>query len=146
VSAVRSNLELTREAWRVMQQEGVTGLLSRYNHFFTEDLEWRPPITDMTGEPYIGRSGYERYVADVREILGEIHGQLEEVAEIAPDAVRVKVHVQGEGTRSGAPVDAPMIMVTRFRSGRVCWGWGSYDLGRAELLADAITRGEEVSV
>lgn len=139
-----TNSELTRESWRVMQEEGVTGLRSRYDEFFTDDLEWRPPITEMSGEAYVGRAGYQRYVDDVHEILGEIYGRLEEITEIAPDAVRVRVHVQGRGTRSGASIDAPMIMIARFRDGRMCWGWGSYDLAAAERIAEAIARGEAV--
>jgi ketosteroid isomerase-like protein len=138
-----TNVELTREAWRVMEEEGVAGLLSRYDEFFTDDLEWRPPITEMTGEPYVGRDGYARYVADVAEILGNIRGQLEALDEIAADVTRVRVHVQGEGTSSGAAVDAPMIMVMRFRRGRVSWAWGSYDLAAAERVAQAMARGEE---
>ena len=47
-------------------------------------------------------------------------------------------------SRSGASIDAPMIMIARFRDGRMCWGWGSYDLAAAERIAEAIARGEAV--
>jgi ketosteroid isomerase-like protein len=141
-----SNLDLTREFWRVWNEEGLSGLVSRYDDLFTDDYEWRPPVSQVTGVCYVGREGFERYVADVEEALRRVRGELEEVVEIAPDAVRSRARMHGEGAGSGVVIDTTVIGIARFRDGRMCWGWGSYDLAAADRLADAIARGEEVSV
>ncbi|MEK6251118.1 MAG: nuclear transport factor 2 family protein [Actinomycetota bacterium] len=141
-----NNVELTREFWRIWNEEGLSGLRARYDDFFTDDFEWRPPITEVMGARYVGREGFERYIADVEETLSDIHGELEEVTEIAPDVVHSRVRMHGEGTSSGAVIDAPVIGISRFSDGRICWGWGSYDPATAERVAEAIARGEEIEV
>ncbi|MEK6273510.1 MAG: nuclear transport factor 2 family protein [Actinomycetota bacterium] len=138
-----SNAELVREYFQVWNEEGLGGLVFRYEDFFTDDFEWRPPVTEITGARYIGRDGFEQYVADVQESLGDVRAELQKVTEIAPDAVRVRARVHGEGTSSGAAIDAIAIGVIRFRDGRECWGWASYDHATAERVAEAIARGEE---
>jgi ketosteroid isomerase-like protein len=134
-----------RECWRGGNEEGLSGLLARYDDFFTDDFEWRPPVSQVTGARYLGRKGFEQYVADVEEGLDRVHGELEDATEIAPDVVRSRARMHGEGTGSGAVIDAPVIGIARFRDGRMCWGWGSYDPAAAERVAHALVRGEEVS-
>ena len=141
-----SNVERVRESLRVWNEEGLGGLVSRYDDFFTEDFEWRPAITEVTGAGYVGRAGFERYVADVQEILGDVRAQLQEVSEIAPDVVRTRTSVRAEGASSGAVIDAPAIAITRMRDGRQCWTWATYDPAAAERVAAALVRGEEVEV
>jgi ketosteroid isomerase-like protein len=141
-----NNVELFREWMRVWNEEGLSGVLSRYDDFFTEDFEWRPPITEVTGARYVGREGHKEYVADVQESLGDIRAELQEVTEIAPDAVCARARMHGEGASSGAVIDATAIGIARFREGSVCWCWASYDPAAAERVAAAIVRGEEVEV
>ncbi|MGH2980524.1 MAG: nuclear transport factor 2 family protein [Solirubrobacterales bacterium] len=138
--------ELSREFWRVWSDEGPAGLLARYDDFFTEDLEWRPPVAELSGTRYRGWEGFEQYISDIEEVLGNTSGELEEVTEISPDVIRSKVRFHGQGTASGAVIDATVVAVSRLRDGRICWGWGTYDTAEAERVAEAIVRGEEVSI
>ncbi len=141
-----NNVELTRAFWRVWDEDGLGALLTRYDEFFTEDAEWRPPISQVSGERYVGRQGFERYVADVEESLRDTGCEIQEVAEIAPGVIRSRVRFHGEGSASGAVIDAPMVGVARLRDGRVYWAWGSYDIAKAEKAAEALARGEKVEV
>jgi hypothetical protein len=141
-----SPVELARRVMEVWN-EGVSEVLARYDEFCTEDYEWNPPVGRLTGGPYIGREGFARYVADVKESLGEVRIKLlGDPEEIAPDLVRMNVKVHGEGPQSGVVVDAPLVALVRFREGLVCWAWGSYDPAEAEKVAGSLARGEEVSI
>jgi ketosteroid isomerase-like protein len=141
-----SNVERAREMMQVWS-EGVSAVLARFDEFCSDDFEWHPPITEMTGEAYRGREGFARYVADVKEYLGEVRIKpLGDPEEIAPNVVGMSCQVHGEGLRSGAAVDAPVISLTRWRDGRLCWAWGSYDPAAADRFSEALARGEEVQV
>jgi ketosteroid isomerase-like protein len=141
-----NNVELTQEFWRLWHDEGFAELLSRYDDFFTDDLEWRSPIAEMAGGHYVGREGFKRHIADLTDTFEEIHAEPVEVAEIAPDVVRSNMLMHGQGSSSGVAVDAPLIALARIRDGRICWAWGSFDLEVGERVAEAIARGEEVPV
>jgi ketosteroid isomerase-like protein len=141
-----SNVERVREMLRVWNEEGLGGLVSRYDDFFTEDFEWRPAVTEVTGARYVGRAGFDRYVADVQELLGDVRARLQEATEIAPDVVRGTISVHAQGASSGVVIDAPAIAITRMRDGRQCWTWATYDPAAAERVAAAILSGEEVEV
>jgi ketosteroid isomerase-like protein len=141
-----TNVELTREFWRLWNDRDLGELVSRYDEFFTEDLEWHSPIAEVTGARLIGREQFEQHIADLLDAFDEIRADLEEVVEIAPDVVRSTVWVHGRGTRSGAAIDAPLIGVARIRGGRIAWAWGSFDIDAAERVANAIAKGEEVTI
>jgi ketosteroid isomerase-like protein len=141
-----TNVGLTREFWRLWNEEHLGELISRYDEFFTEDLEWHSPITEVTGARVIGREQFERHVADLLQAFDEIRADLQEVAEVAPDVVRSTVWIHGKGTHSGAAIDAPLIAVSRLRNGRVAWAWGSFDTDTARRVANAVAKGEKVAI
>jgi ketosteroid isomerase-like protein len=137
---------LTREFWRLWNDQGLGELITRYDEFFTEDLEWHSPITAVAGAHVIGREHFERHVADLLEAFDEIRADLQEVVEVAPDVVRSAVRIHGRGAHSGATIDAPLIAVARLRDGRVAWAWGSFDTDTAERVANALAKGDEVAI
>jgi ketosteroid isomerase-like protein len=139
-----TNVELLKEFWQTWEAKGGAGLVERYEEFFTDDAEWRPPMRELTGSHYVGREGLAQYVRDIARVLDGIEGELEEVAEIAPDVVRSTVRVHAKAKVSGMTIDAPMIGITRIRDGRVDLAWASYDPGAAERAAEAIVHGEQV--
>lgn len=141
-----SNVGLTREFWRLWNDDGFGELLSRYDDFFTEDLEWHSPITETAGRHHVGREGFELHIAELTESFVGIQADPTEIAEIAPDVVRSDVLIHGEGPTSGAIVDAPLIALARLRDGRLHWTWASFDLDAGERVAGALARGEEVEV
>jgi hypothetical protein len=50
-----TSIELTKEFWRLWDDRSLGELVSRYDDFFTEDLEWRSPIAEVSGAQYVGR-------------------------------------------------------------------------------------------
>ena len=141
-----SNVEVARRFWGLWSDEGLPQLIERYDEFFTDDLEWRSPITEVSGARLLGREAFERHVADLIEAFGELRAEPAEIAELTPDAVRCKVWVHGKGLLSGAVIDAPMLSVARMREGRIAWAWGSFDLVEGERMVEAVARGERVTI
>ena len=115
---------LTREFWRLWNDQGLGELITRYDEFFTEDLEWHSPITAVAGAHVIGREHFERHVADLLEAFDEIRADLQEVVEVAPDVFRSAVRIHGRGA----------------------WAWGSFDTDTAERVANALAKGDEVAI
>jgi ketosteroid isomerase-like protein len=143
---IGAHTALLGELWRVWKQEGGAALLARYEDFFTGDAEWCPPMREMTGARYVGREGLEQYIHDLGQVLKELHGELEEIAEIGPDVVRTRVRIHAESKVSQVAIDALMIGMARFRDGRVSLAWASYDPAAAERAEAAILKGEPVPV
>lgn len=141
-----SHVELMREFWRTWSEEGAEALVARYDEFFTEDAEWFPPVRELTGMRYSGRHGIEQYAHDIGQVLGELHGELEETTEITADVVRATVLMRADGKVSGVELDAPMIAIARFHEGRMSLAWASYDAEAAARAQEAIVRGEPVAL
>jgi ketosteroid isomerase-like protein len=140
-----THVELMREFWRTWSEEGAEALVARYDEFFTEDAEWFPPVRELTGMRYTGRHGIEQYAHDIGQVLGDLHGELEEAAEVTPEVVRARVRMRADGKVSGVELDAPMIAIARFREGRMSLAWASYDAEAAAKAEAAIVRGEPVT-
>jgi ketosteroid isomerase-like protein len=139
-----THVELMAEFWRTWTEEGAEALLARYEEFFTDDAEWWPPIRELTGTRYAGRPGFEQYSYDVNQVLDELRGEVEEMAEVSPDVVRVRARMQAAGKVRGMTLDATMIMLARFRDGRLSLAWATYDPDAAERAQEQIVRGEPV--
>ena len=139
-----TNVELLREFWQTWEAKGGAGLVERYEEFFTDDAEWRPPMRELTDSRYIGREGLAQYVKDIAQVLSGLEGELEEISEIAPNVVRSMVRIHATAKMSGMTIDAQMIGITRIRDGRVDLAWASYDPDAAQQATDAIVRGEPV--
>ena len=138
------NVALMREFWLIWKVHGGTGLVERYEEFFTEDAEWRPPMRELTGSHYVGREGLAQYVRDIGGVLADLEGELDEIAEIAPGVVRSTVQIHARGKVSGVTIDATMIGITKIEDGRISLAWASYDPEAAEQAAKAVVRGERV--
>ena len=136
--------DLLREFWRTWDERGGAGVVERYDEFFTEDAEWRPPMRELTAPRYTGHEGVSQYVRDLANVLTDLRTELEQIDEIAPDVFRARVHMRGHGRVSGVTLDAPMIAIARLREGRIDLAWASYDPEAAERAAEAIIHGEKV--
>jgi ketosteroid isomerase-like protein len=139
-----TNVELLREFWRTWKVKGGAGLVERYDEFFTENAEWRPPTRELTGARYVGREGLAQYVRDIARVITDLEGELEEITEIAPGVVRSTVQMHAHGKVSGVTIDAPMIGIAKVEDGRISLAWASYDPEAAERAAEAIIHGERV--
>ena len=139
-----TNVELLEEFWRTWEAKGGAGLVERYEEFFTEDAEWRPPMRELTKSHYIGRDGIAEYVRDVGNVLKDLRTELREIEQVTPDVYRIKVHMRGHGRVSDVPLDAVMTVIARLEGGRVALAWASYDPEAAERAEHAIVHGERV--
>jgi len=139
-----SNAELMAEFWRTWIEEGDEALLAHYDEFFTEDAEWLPPTRELTGTRYIGRAGFEQYSYDVNQVLGDLRGEVEELVEVSPEVVRVRARMQADGKVSGVTLNATLIMIARFRDGKLSLAWASYDPEAAGRAETAIVNGDPV--
>ncbi len=136
--------DLLREFWRTWNERGGEGVVERYDEFFTEDAEWRPPMRELTAPRYGGHEGVSQYVRDVGNVLTDLETDLEQIDEIAPDVFRARVHMRGHGRVSGVTLDAQMIAIARLRDGRIELAWASYDPEAADRAAEAIIHGQKV--
>ena len=53
-----SDVELVRGFWSLWNDDGLTELVARYSEFFTEDLQWRSPVTAVSGAWLTGREEF----------------------------------------------------------------------------------------
>jgi ketosteroid isomerase-like protein len=136
--------EMLLEFWRTWEGKGGGALVDRYDDFFTEDAEWRPPMRELTAPRYVGREGIAQYVRDVGTVLRDLKSEVEEIEQIAPDIYRVRVHMSGHGRVSGVDLDAEMIAIARMRAGKIALAWASYDPEAASRAEHAIVHGEQV--
>ena len=60
----------------------------------------RPASSPVPGT--CGQPGFEQYSYDVTQVLGDLRGEVEELAEVSPDVVRVRARMQGRRQRSAA--------------------------------------------
>jgi ketosteroid isomerase-like protein len=140
-----THVEVMTEFWRTWSEEGAEALVARYDEFFTEEAEWYPPVRELTGMRYAGRHGIEQYAHDIGQVLGDLHGELEEIVEVTPEVVRARVQMRADGKVSGVELDAPMIAIARFEGGRMSLAWASYDPEAADRAQEAIVCGEPVA-
>jgi ketosteroid isomerase-like protein len=136
--------EFLLEFWRTWEGKGGDALVDRYDDFFTEDAEWRPPMRELTAPRYTGRDGIAQYVRDVGTVLKDLKSEVEEIEELTPDVFRVRVHMSGHGRVSGVDLDAEMIAIARIREGKIDLAWASYDPEAAERAEHAIVHGERI--
>lgn len=138
-----SAVELVRGAWEVLAAEGLTGVVDRYDEFFSEDLRWHPPASDIVGE-FIGRDAYSGWAAGTRDTWDVLELSEPEFRELADSHVLVSTRMRARGAGSGVDLDQPLFIVYRVRNGRISWGRGWFDRGAAEAAVVALERGEEV--
>jgi ketosteroid isomerase-like protein len=118
---------IAREFWRVWKEEGVERVLARYEEFFADDGVWSPPISRITGQDYIGRSGFADYVRDFQEAFESFDGEIETSEDIDGGLVRAVLHVSAVHAAGGA-LEATLIALTRVQDdGRAAYAWGTYD-------------------
>ena len=122
--------ELVREFWRVWSDEGVERLHERYDDFFVEDGNFRPPISRVSGGGYVGKQGFARYVDDFHEAFRSFGGPVIEIAEVTPDVATAKIRVTA-AYAAGGSIDGLLYGVLRFRDGRLADVFGSYDPAEA---------------
>ena len=115
----RQNLELVGRMLEVGDREGAEGLLPEFEAFFDPDVEWVPQLVGFGERTYRGREGYEQYVRDVRETVGEVGFSGGEVRAVGDKTVLALGRVRAVGRESGLPLEDEYAIVYRLRGGRI---------------------------
>jgi ketosteroid isomerase-like protein len=98
------------------------------------EVEWRPHLADLSGQPIRGRDEVRSYLASLQEDWETFHHETERFLD-AGDKVVVLSHAYARGRESGVDVDVPVAHVLSFGRGK-CTGFVSY-YDRAEALRSA---------
>jgi ketosteroid isomerase-like protein len=85
----------------------------------TEDFEWSPALPGAVGGgPYVGRSGIDRYFAEVADTWRQLRVECDELRANGEVVVMLGRAV-GRGGGSGVGVEMPHAFVAEFTAGRI---------------------------
>jgi ketosteroid isomerase-like protein len=98
------------------------------------EVEWRPHLANLSGQPIRGREEVRGYLTSLQEEWESFQHETERFMD-AGDKVVVLTHAYARGRESGIEVDVPVAHVLSFRQGK-CTGFVSY-YDRAEALRSA---------
>jgi uncharacterized protein len=98
------------------------------------DVEWRPHLASLSGQPIRGREEVRKYLASLQEDWESFHHEPERFMD-AGDKVVAFLHTYARGRGSGVDVDVPVAHVLSFDRGRCSEFVSYYD--RAEALRSA---------
>ena len=137
------NVDLIRELWGIWREQGPGAILERFDEFYSADLHWHPPASDLVGA-YVGRDGYAQWMKALAETWEVFELSDDEHRELSPSAVLSTAHLHGRGAASGVELDQRMFMIVGFHDGRIHWARAWFDAAEAEAAVAAVERGEEV--
>jgi len=94
------------------------GERERLEEVISPDFQLDGPFSGVSGEPYRGRAGFRRWLADIEEQFErwEIHA---EPRELSAGCVLVSGHVHVRGQGSGVELDQPAAALVELRGDRV---------------------------
>jgi ketosteroid isomerase-like protein len=98
------------------------------------EVEWRPHLANLSGQPLRGRDEVRSYLASLQEDWETFHHETERFMD-AGEKVVVLTRAYARGRESGVEVDVPVAHVLSFEGGK-CSAFVSY-YDRAEALRSA---------
>jgi uncharacterized protein len=112
-----------------MSQENVETVRRAYEAFNTRDfdaitevghpdVEWRPYLSDLGGEPLRGVAAVQRYIGSLAAEWEEFHVEPQEFRDLG-DTVLVFVRVLGRGKGSGVETELRTVHVVTLRDGKI---------------------------
>lgn len=128
----QENVELTRRAFKAFDDRDLDALLA----VLDVDVEAFPILAGMEGG-YRGHDGIRRWWASLLGTFPDFHAEISELRDLG-DVTFAVLRLQGRGTGSDTPVDAPAWQVTQFRESR-CVGWRVYTSEREALEAAGLS-------
>jgi ketosteroid isomerase-like protein len=125
-----ANVELVRTAIDAYNRRDLDALCA----LMTENVELRPPVSELTGRAYLGRSGIARWLHDVGESFAS--------AEIVPleledhgDRVLALTEFRVEGHSGRVPLGSELGLVCDIADGRIATWLGFFNHADARAAA-----------
>jgi hypothetical protein len=119
----QENVEVVREmneAWN----SGVRDF-RRFPDWFDSAVEVRGPLSSVSGEPYRGRAGIERWVRDVDEQFAQWTFSPDEIREVGDTVIAIGT-LTARGRESGLALRSPMVLIHKFASHHRITRWHVY--------------------
>src|SRR5438128_2516528 len=115
------NLELARQAYRVLTRGDVEALLELCD----PDVEFVSRVTDVEGGAYRGVDGVREWFARMFDVFPSIEFEILEVVANADDVIVLRNRLTARARGSGMKIDQSWFQAVRGRAGKLVW-WGSY--------------------
>ncbi|HEX2435164.1 MAG TPA: nuclear transport factor 2 family protein [Solirubrobacterales bacterium] len=115
----RQNLELVGRMLEVGERAGLAGLAAEFNAFFDRDVEWVPRLVGFGERAFRGKEGFQQYIAEVTETVGELSFSGSEVRAVGDDRVLALGRVHVVGRKSGLPFEDEYAFLYRVEADRV---------------------------
>ena len=110
------SVAVVRQMLDALNQEGVEAALE----FVAEDFHGVVP-PELSAEPdsYDGHDGLRHYFDSFEEIVDDLRFDVEELVEVAPNAIAARGLITGRGRESGIPIEMRVPGLYRIRDGKV---------------------------
>jgi hypothetical protein len=100
----------------------------------TEDVELRPPVSELTGYAYLGHAGLERWLGDVEESFAKAQIVPIELHDLG-DRVLALTEFEVEGHAGQVPLGSELGLVCDIADGRIATWLGFFNHAEARAAA-----------
>ena len=101
----------------------------------TEDVELRPPVSELTGRAYLGHAGIKRWLRDVEESFATAQIVPLEVQDLG-DRVLALTEFEVKGHSGQVPLGSELGLVCDVVDGRIATWLGFFNHAAARAAAD----------
>jgi len=108
--------------------------LAELRTLMTEDVELRPPVSELTGRAYLGHEGIAEWLADVDESFASAQIVPLELRDLGARVLALTEFV-AEGYESRVPLGSELGLVCDVEDGRIATWIGFFDHSEAEAAA-----------
>jgi hypothetical protein len=102
----------------------------------TDDVELRPPVSELTGRAYVGHGGISRWLRDVQESFASAEIVPLELVDLG-DKVLVLSEFRVEGYGGRVPLGSELGLVCDIRDARIASWLGFFNHAAAREAAEA---------
>jgi ketosteroid isomerase-like protein len=100
----------------------------------TEDVQLRPPVSELTGAAYVGHAGIARWLGDVEESFAKAQIVPLEVTDLG-DKVLALTEFEVEGHSGRVPLGSELGLICDIRDGRIATWLGYFNHAEARTAA-----------
>jgi ketosteroid isomerase-like protein len=124
----QENVDIVRRAYEAFSSRNFDAI-AQLGH---PDVEWRPYLSDLGGEPLRGIAAVRGYLESLAAEWDELQVEVEGFREVGGNTVLVSVRTRARGKESGAQTEIHAAHVVTLRDGKI-WRHRTY-VDRNEAL------------